>query len=65
LVIAVPTAPRSVYDDFASEADEIVALVTPEPFAAVGLSYVHFNQTPDSEVTRLLAESRRPAHAGL
>lgn len=56
LIIAVPTAPRSVHKEFAGEADEIVALITPAPFRAVGNWYGSFPQTSDEEVTRLLAE---------
>jgi putative phosphoribosyl transferase len=60
LIIAVPTAPITVYDDLAREADEIIALVTPDPFIAVGVWYSSFPQTSDTEVARLLEEARRP-----
>jgi putative phosphoribosyl transferase len=35
-------------------ADEVVCLVTPEPFYAVGGSYVDFGQTTDEEVRDLI-----------
>jgi putative phosphoribosyl transferase len=64
LIIAVPTAPTSVYEEFAGEADEVIALRTPEPFRAVGAWYESFPQTSDTEVTRLLAEARAANFAG-
>ena len=36
------------------EAEEVVCLRTPEPFAAVGLWYEDFSQTGDEEVRELL-----------
>jgi predicted phosphoribosyltransferase len=41
------------------EADEVVALATPEPFFAVGLWYGDFTQTTDEEVVDLLGKARR------
>jgi putative phosphoribosyl transferase len=35
-------------------ADEVVCLETPDPFYAVGLWYVNFEQTEDEEVHDLL-----------
>jgi predicted phosphoribosyltransferase len=35
-------------------ADEVVCLVSPEPFYAVGGSYVDFRQTTDEEVRDLI-----------
>ena len=43
----------------ASEADEVVCLMTPEPFYAVGEHYDDFSQTSDREVMRLLDEAQR------
>jgi predicted phosphoribosyltransferase len=39
------------------EADEVVALATPEPFFAVGEWYRDFDQTSDEEVVAALARS--------
>lgn len=59
LVLAVPVgAPDSILS-LASECDEILCLVTPEPFYAVGAHYEDFAQTGDVEVKDLLAEARR------
>ena len=39
-------------------ADEIVCLITPEPFYAVGAHYRDFTQTTDEEVIDLLSRAR-------
>ena len=54
LVLAVPVAAPDSLISLASECDEVVCLVTPEPFYAVGAYYEDFAQTTDSEVKQLL-----------
>jgi putative phosphoribosyl transferase len=54
LVVAVPTAARSAKEEFQNEADDFVAVLTPERFAAVGQWYEDFSQTTDAEVRALL-----------
>ena len=62
LVLAVPVgAPDSILA-LHRECDELICLVTPEPFYAVGAHYEDFGQTSDDEVRNLLAE-RAPATA--
>ena len=61
LIVAVPTAAPDTCREFEGIADELFAVITPEPFRAVGLWYEDFPQTSDEEVRELLAESR---HAG-
>ena len=54
LILAVPVgAPDSVLS-LNRECDEVVCLVTPDPFHAVGAHYDDFTQTTDEEVKRLL-----------
>jgi putative phosphoribosyl transferase len=55
VVLAVPVAPGSTVGRLREEADEVVALATPEPFYAVGEWYRRFDQTSDDEVVRALA----------
>lgn len=57
IVVAVPTASRSAFVELEREADEVVALMCPENFAAVGQWYENFSQTTDQEVTSLLAKA--------
>lgn len=67
IVLAVPVAPEQTVEALRREADEVIALETPEPFFAVGLWYSDFTQTTDEEVVRLLEASRRSdetRHAG-
>jgi putative phosphoribosyl transferase len=57
LVIAVPTAAPSSVDELRTIADEVVAVMMPEPFYAVGQWYTTFSQTSDEEVRQLLERS--------
>lgn len=62
LVLAVPVAPPSAVEMLKEECDEVVCLATPEPFVAVGLHYVAFDQTTDEEVILLLRHAEAAAH---
>lgn len=59
LMIAVPTAPPQTCDTFRNIVDEVVCLITPEPFHAVGLWYENFPQITDEEVKDLLKDQVR------
>ncbi len=59
IVIGVPIAVPSTCEELASEVDDIVCAVTPEPFYAVGLWYSDFSQTTDEEVRELLEAAWR------
>lgn len=54
IVIAVPVSAAETCDQFRSEVDEVICVVTPEPFQGVGLWYKDFSQTTDDEVRELL-----------
>jgi len=54
LVLAVPVAPRETIEALKAEADEVICLLAPEPFYAVGAHYRDFRQTSDGEVVDLL-----------
>jgi putative phosphoribosyl transferase len=58
LILAVPVAPRDTIERLKAEADEVICLMTPEPFYAVGEHFDDFSQTSDREVTTLLDEAR-------
>jgi predicted phosphoribosyltransferase len=55
VILAVPVAPREAVAKLSKEADEVVALATPEPFFAVGQWYGDFPQVSDERVVQLLA----------
>jgi putative phosphoribosyl transferase len=57
IIIAVPTAAPSTCDEFAAEVDELVCVIQPEPFIAVGYWYRQFSQTSDEEVRSLLEQA--------
>jgi putative phosphoribosyl transferase len=70
LIVAVPTVAGSTYRQLRPEVDELVALMTPEPFFGVGQWYQDFSQTSDAEVTDLIerarsftASTQSPGHA--
>ena len=58
VVVAVPAAARQTCADLERDVDEVVCLLTPEPFFAVGMWYADFSETSDEEVRALLREAR-------
>lgn len=64
LILAVPVAPADTLAQLAEECDEVVCLVSPSPFYAVGAHYANFTQTGDEEVIHLMREARAPGQAG-
>jgi putative phosphoribosyl transferase len=59
VVLAVPVAPSDTLRELASLVDEVVCLMTPEPFYAVGSFYRDFAQTTDEEVIDLLGRAAK------
>lgn len=59
IVVAVPTAAKDACQALEQQADEVVCLMTPEPYHAVGAWYREFPQTSDEEVRRLLEMAAR------
>jgi putative phosphoribosyl transferase len=55
IVVAVPVAPPSVYQELGKTVEQVVCVMNPEPFYAIGLWYEDFSQTTDEEVRHLLA----------
>lgn len=63
LVVAVPVAPPETCKALRTVVDDVVCLITPETFYAIGLWYEDFSQTTDEEVHELLATSTPKHHA--
>ncbi|MGH8869946.1 MAG: phosphoribosyltransferase [Actinomycetes bacterium] len=65
LVLAVPVAPPETVARLAAHADDVVALLMPRRFTAVGAWYRHFGQLSDDEVLAIVraAAARRRDHA--
>lgn len=57
VILAVPVGAADTIDAF-TDADEVVCLIAPARFFAVGQYYRDFTQTSDDEVVRLLDERR-------
>ena len=54
IVVAVPVAAPETCAEMESEVDQVICVVTPEPFRSVGEWYRDFSQTSDEEVRDLL-----------
>ena len=61
LVVAVPVAPRRTCELLERAVDELVAVLMPENFYAIGQFYEDFSQTSDEEVADLLRQAAEPA----
>jgi putative phosphoribosyl transferase len=61
VVLAVPVAPLGWEERIGEDADECIALDTPEPFWAIGQFYSDFSQTSDDEVVECLARAAASA----
>ncbi len=62
IVVAVPVAPPEVAESLAGNVDQIVCLIEPEPFIAVGYWYRDFEQTSTEEVRALLETTSQSRH---
>jgi putative phosphoribosyl transferase len=63
LIVAAPVVSMAATNELRREADELVALLTPREFLAVGRWYQNFDQTTDQEVTALLNEASHQRRA--
>lgn len=54
IVVAVPVAPASAISRLKAVADEVVSLIVPDDFMAVGSYYEDFSQVDDAEVARYM-----------
>ena len=57
VILAVPVAPAEAVRRLSEEADEVLALATPQPFYAVGQWYADFPQVSDQQVVDMLTRS--------
>jgi putative phosphoribosyl transferase len=60
VVVAVPVGPPGLADRLAPVVDQVVVLVTPDPYLNVGQVYERFGQVDDDEVLRCLEAGRTP-----
>jgi len=58
IIVAVPVLPSDNVEVFRQKADELVYLMAPDYFEAVGAFYEVFHQVEDAEVIRLLNEAK-------
>jgi putative phosphoribosyl transferase len=60
VVVAVPVGPPGLDERLRPVVDEVVVLVTPDPYLNVGQAYERFPQVDDEEVLRCLEQGRAP-----
>jgi erythromycin esterase-like protein len=60
IIVAAPVGAAATVRRLRGLADDVVCAITPREFRAVGEWYQLFDQTPDEEVTRLLAAASQP-----
>lgn len=65
VVVAVPAGARETCEALRRSVDEVVCVIAPEPFYAVGLWYADFAQTTDEEVRELLSALPAQPAAGV
>lgn len=54
IIIAVPVAPTETVERFSKIADEIICLLVPSEFYAVGMYYENFSQVTDKELFNVM-----------
>ena len=59
IVVAVPAAAPQAIELLQPKVDEIISVISPDPFEGVGKWYDDFSQTTDEEVQSLLANINR------
>jgi erythromycin esterase-like protein len=59
IAVAVPVGPVETCQEMNRLADDVVCLVTPEPFMGVGMWYADFTQTTDEDVRAALERAAR------
>ncbi|HLU69034.1 MAG TPA: phosphoribosyltransferase family protein [Kofleriaceae bacterium] len=60
VVVAAPVAAPEVRDEIAAEADEVITLLTPDPFHSVAACYRSYPHVSDEDVRALLARAAQP-----
>jgi putative phosphoribosyl transferase len=58
VLVAVPVGPPDLAERLSPVVDQVVVLLTPDPYLNVGQAYEHFPQVDDDEVLRCLRERR-------
>lgn len=59
VVVATPVAPASTCEELRADVDELVCLMEPEAFLAIGFWYESFPQTTDDEIRLILGYAWR------
>ncbi len=57
IIVAVPVAPSEFVNKATSVADEVISLKPLEPYYAISMHYMNFEQTADEEVIKILKKN--------
>jgi putative phosphoribosyl transferase len=63
LIVAVPVAPAEAVIELRHWCDEVLCLLTPDEFFAIGQFYEDFTPIEEADALSLLRHFRQPAHA--
>ena len=58
LIVAIPVGPPDTIRELKQEVDELIFLISYEPFFAIGQFYEDFSQVPDRDVIALLKKTQ-------
>lgn len=58
IVVAIPVGPPDTLQELKQEVDQLICLLSYDPFFAIGQFYEDFSQVPDSEVITLLKKMK-------
>ncbi|MGM0421748.1 MAG: phosphoribosyltransferase [Pseudomonadota bacterium] len=61
IVVAVPVGARSTCLELEQLVDDVICIMTPDPFYGVGRWYSNFDQTSDQDVQMFLKAAHQPA----
>lgn len=64
VIVAIPVGSHDAVEMLSEHADEVICLLTPQPFYSVGTWYDDFAQTSDVEVQQSLAQAIRCCDRG-
>lgn len=57
IIAAIPVAPPQIMPEIGQHADEVIVILQPDPFYAVGRFYGNFDQVDDEQAIQLLREA--------
>ena len=60
IILAIPVIPSQTFEQMSSLVDNLIAIMIPQEFSAVGQFYREFDQVSDKEVLKILKNYKQP-----